>query len=304
MSCTRRTWLACAAVAPLGACAIAPAELADHIVDARTGQAITADEVERRMREADIVLLGELHDNPHHHARRAALLARMAGPVSVVAEHLPRGAAPTLAADSDAETLRRALEASGFDAKGWRWPMHEPLFRAIAHAGIALRGGNLERDAARRVAREGLGALPAELARWVDAAPLDAAARMALEQDLVRGHCGHLSAARLPAMVAAQRGRDAAVAETLLSVSGQALAASETRRAILLAGNGHVRLDYGVPTLLARLRPGARVLTIGFLETPLESPAGPRPYDIAWATPAARRDDPCKAFPAARAASA
>lgn len=304
MICTRRTWLACAAVAPLGACATAPAEPADRIVDTRTGQGITADEVERRMRHADIVLLGELHDNPHHHARRAALLARMAGPVSVVAEHLPQGAAPPLAPDLAGESLRGALEASGFDAKGWRWPMHEPLFRAVARAGMALRGGNLGRDAARRVAREGLQALPAELARGIEAAPLDAAARTALEQELLQGHCGHLSAARLPGMVAAQRGRDAAMADALLSAAGPALAPPGARRAVLLAGNGHVRLDHGVPTLLAKQWPGARVLTIGFLETPLDSPPGRLPYDIAWATSATDRDDPCQAFPAARAASA
>jgi uncharacterized iron-regulated protein len=303
MTCTRRTWLACAAVAPLGACATSPAGPVDRIVDTRTGQDITADEVERRMRHADIVLLGELHDNPHHHARRAALLARMAGPVSVVAEHLPQGEAPTLATDLAGESLRGALEASGFDAKGWRWPMHEPLFRAVARAGMALRGGNLGRDAARRVAREGPQALPAELARGIEAAPLDAAARTALEQELLQGHCGHLSAARLPGMVAAQRGRDAAMAEALLSAAGPTLAAPGARRAVLLAGNGHVRLDHGVPTLLAKQWPDARVLTIGFLETPLDSPPGRLPYDIAWATPATDRDDPCQAFPAARAAS-
>mgnify|MGYP006201562501 CR=1 FL=1 len=36
--------------------------------------------------------------------------------------------------------------------------------------------------------------------------------------------------------------------------------------AVLLAGNGHVRLDYGVGQLFAALRPQARVLSVGFLE--------------------------------------
>ena len=51
--------------------------------------------------------------------------------------------------------------------------------------------------------------------------------------------------------------------------------------------------------------PPARLLSIGFLEAPLPVEAAQRlPYDILWTTAAANRDDPCKAFPAARPASA
>ncbi len=260
-----------------------------------------------RMRSADIVLLGELHDNPHHHTRRAELIAALGLPATVVAEHLPRAAAPKLAQDAGSDALRHALEASGFDAKGWLWPLHEPLFAAIVRAGMPLRGGNLERDAARRLAREGAAALPADLAPWIAASPLSGSARAALEHDLIEGHCGHLGASRMPGMVAAQRGRDAAMAQALMEAQAPTPLAPGQRPVILLAGNGHVRRDYGVPTLLAQRLPQARVLTVGFAEPAPSTAQGHMPYDIVWTTPAASRDDPCRAFkalPPARAASA
>lgn len=303
MKWTRRTWLASAA-STLSACALTPTGPADRIIDTAAGQPLAADAVARRMREADFVLLGELHDNQHHHARRADLLAGLGTQASVVAEHLPRGAAPTLPADAAGESLRKALEASGFDPKGWRWPLHEPLFVAIAQAGIALRGGNLERAAARRVAREGTSALPADLAPWIAAAPLTRAAQSALEQDLIRGHCGHLGADRMPGMVAAQRGRDAAMARALLSERERLRSAPGRHPVVLLAGNGHVRSDYGVPTMLAGQIQGVKILTVGFLEPATDSMTAALPFDIAWITPPATRADPCAAFPAARAASA
>jgi uncharacterized iron-regulated protein len=120
-SCTRRTWLALVGAA-LGGCASPGPRSGDRIVDSACGLSVSPAEVARRMRDADIVLLGELHDNPHHHARRAALLTTLGAPATVVAEHLPRGAAPTLVvgaiADAQSDELRRALESSGLDAKG------------------------------------------------------------------------------------------------------------------------------------------------------------------------------------------
>ncbi len=158
---------------------------------------------------------------------------------------LPRSAAPTPAAGAGGDVLRRALKASGFDAKGWRWPLHEPLFAAIARASTPLRGGNLERDAARRLAREGVGVLPADLAPWIASAPLTGSARAALEQDLLQGHCGHLGASRMPGLVAAQHGRDAAMAQALMNELTCASSTPAARTEILLAGNGHVRRDHG-----------------------------------------------------------
>lgn len=301
---TRRRWLTLAATTSLGACASAPSPGPDRIIDTATGRVLTPEDVSRRLRGVDIALLGELHDNPHHHARRALLLAGFDTPVSVVAEHLPRGAEPQLRAEASGEMLRQTLEASGFDAKGWRWPLHEPLFLAMARAGHRLSGGNLDREAARRLSRDGAGVMPQDLVPWVEAAPLSTAARAALEQDLQQGHCGQLSPTRRPGLVAAQRGRDAAMAQALFSRLERVRLANGVGPVILLAGNGHVRRDYGVPTLLASRTASARMLSIGFMEPEASTTPADLPYDIAWTTPMATRDDPCKAWPSPRAGTA
>lgn len=298
MTWTRRHWLALAATGTLGACAGMPAADPDHIVDTATGRLLTPDDVARRLREVDVALLGELHDNPHHHARRALLLAGFDTPVPVVAEHLPRGAQPPLRADMSGEALRQILEADGFDAKGWRWPLHEPLFLAIARGGHRLSGGNLDRETARRLARDGPALMPADLAPWVDAAPLPMAARAALELDLRQGHCGQLSPARTPGMLAAQRARDAAMAQALWLQRERRDPVNRPLPVVLLAGNGHVRQDYGVPAMLAPRLARARMLSVGFLEPAADSGLAQLPFDIAWTTPPAPRDDPCKAWTA------
>lgn len=271
------------ALAPLAAaCATGPAS-SERILDLRSGRTIPRAELVTAMRTSDAVLLGERHDNPHHHAARGAVIEALGAPAVVVAEHLPRGARVRFGAD-----LEASLQAAGFDPKAWRWPLHESLFAAVAHAGVPLVGGNLPRETARRIAREGEPAWPAELAALLERAPLDAGAQAALDADLLAGHCGHLDAKRLPGMRAAQRARDA----SMFAALREAAAAP----ALLLAGNGHVRLDYGVGQLFAALRPRARLLSVGFLEAgePLEPSRGL--YTHAWIAPGAERDDPCAGF--------
>lgn len=269
----RRTALLLAAALVAGC---ASWQAPDRIVEVASGRELTRDELLAALRGADFVLLGELHDNAWHHRRRGELIGAL-GPVPVVAEHLTRGQAVRFGHD-----LLASLQAAGFEAQGWDWPVHEPLFAAIRQAGAPLGGGNLPRDVVRQVARDGQP--PADLAALIASAPLPAAAQAALDADLLQGHCGHLTPARLPAMRQAQRARDAAMA--------LALQAAATRPALLVAGNGHVRTDYGVPPLLQALAPGRRTLAVGFGEHGDDWRQAP--YTYLWITPRQDRQDPCK----------
>jgi len=280
----RFAWLALALLLA-GCAASAPAPGRDEIVETATGRRIERAELLAAIRDSDFVLLGEQHDNPLHHARRGELIEALAAPgapVTVVAEQLPRGVPVVFGAD-----LLASLNAAGFDAQGWSWPLHEPLFAAVARAGLPLTGGNLPRDRVRRVAREGTAALPGEIAALLERAPLDAAGAAALDAELVEGHCGQALGAMLARLREAQRARDASLA--------LALEASGGKPAVLIAGNGHVRLDHGVPTLLAALRPAARIVSVGFGEPGEVARAGT--YRYLWITAApAQRDDPCAGF--------
>jgi uncharacterized iron-regulated protein len=105
------------------------------------------------------------------------------------------------------------------------------------------------------------------------------------------GHCGESPRNILAGMVAAQRARDAIMAQAL-----QAHAP-----AVLIAGNGHVRRDFGVPHYLAHYPQGDDVRVVGFIEVDAATraptdyvTAGAPEYDYIVFTPRTPRPDPCK----------
>lgn len=254
----------------------------ERIVELAGGREISMTELLAAIRASDFALLGEQHDNELHHRRRATLLMLLPPGGAVVAEQLPRGGG-RIPFERDVET---SLVGAGFDAKGWRWPLHEGLFTAIARSEMPLYGGNLPREPLRRIVREGEAAVPDDLRAWLGDAPLGEPALAALDADLVEGHCGQLPAAMLSGMRRAQRVRDAAMAASLRASGG--------RPALLIAGNGHVRLDYGVPTLLRARQPAARIVSVGFVDD-AKLPAATR-YTHVWITAAPAREDPCAGF--------
>ena len=249
-------------------------------------------------------LLGEVHDNAEHHLIRARLIeaitASGARPAVVFEQFdLDRDAAlvAAQAAGANAEGL---ANAGRLDRKGWIWPMHRPLIEVALRQGLPVRAGNVAREMLRgdlrAVADSDTGATwYARLhgARWTDAQ--DAV----LRTDIAEAHCGKLPPAIIPRLMLAQRVRDAAMAQALVDDA-------TPNGAILIAGNGHVRADLGVPVYLhAPGLPGAsaRSVSLGLIEVAPEeerSPDFPRRliadhpgFDYLWFTPPASRDDPC-----------
>jgi len=277
------------AVACLGLMCAFNSFAGDRIINLASGNEITRAALLDKLAKADFVLLGELHDNPHHHSARAGLIEALANKnrISIVAEHLEQKR--PLATDGD---LQKSLEDAGFNAKSWRWPMHEPLFRQARQSNVPVRGGNIPRSLARDIVKRGETALPADVAQLMTISPLSEQDRKTLENTLLESHCDQLPATLVPGMLLAQRARDAAMA----------LALSETtdNATLLLAGNGHIRRDYGVPTLLKQLAPHKETLTVGFLEVTetagIQTETLRTQYDFVWITDPAQRDDPCLGF--------
>lgn len=257
-----------------------------QIFDLASQEEISEAQLAERLKSQDIVLLGELHDNSRHHALRGRLISRIAGRnTTVVAEHLP--AASRVASDGP---LLADLQAAGFSAEGWGWPLHEPLFEGVRQAGAPLVGGNLPRGASRELMKQGESALAQPLADAYRSAPLAADAQRRLDADLVSGHCGKLPDKYLAPMRLVQRATDISMATTLLA----------RQPAVLVAGNGHVRKDYGVPQVIGALAPSLKISSVGFYEGDgkqqelLQSLAGR--YDYVWLTEPAERGDPCENF--------
>ena len=232
----------------------------------------------------DVAFLGEIHDNPRHHAAQAWWVREMA-PRALVFEMLT----PALALRAgplrdDPAALARALR---WEDRGWPdFALYHPIFAAAPDA--AIFGGGVPSDQARRAVRDGAAAVlggAAPLFGLDEALPeAERAARIAGQ---AAAHCDALPADLLPGMVEAQRLCDAALARAVIA------AWEETGGPVaVITGNGHARLDWGAPAALARARPGLRAYAIG----QFEAPADEAPHDDWTVSPPPDRDDPCAAF--------
>lgn len=258
----------------LSSCAVLPwTAQHERILDLASGREISCAELARQVAASDFVLLGEQHDQVAHHQRRGALMLQVKTlgptPVAVVAEHLPRGARVVFGED-----LLGSLRAAGFRADLWEWPVHQALFASVAATAWPLTGGNLRDDELRAVMKQGPSSLPTALQASLAGAPLDAAAQATLDADLTAAHGGSIPPDRLQAMRMAQRARDASMLT--------ALQATGAHPAVLVAGNGHVRQDYGVPQLIRSAQPTARVLSVGLLSMEQLDGGAARPYSHLW----------------------
>lgn len=269
----------------LSGCAVLPwTGQHERIIEQATGREISCAELARQVAASDFVLLGEQHDQAAHHQRRGALMLQVKtlgpAPVAVVAEHLPRGARVVFGDD-----LLGSLRAAGFRGDLWEWPMHQALFASVAATAWPLTGGNLRDDELRSVMKQGPSALPPAVQALLARAPLDAAAQAALDADLTAAHGGSIPPDRLHAMRMAQRARDASMLT--------ALQASGAHPAVLVAGNGHVRQDYGVPQLIRSAQPTARVLSVGLLSIGQLEGGAARPYSHLWVVDPAQPQRAC-----------
>jgi uncharacterized iron-regulated protein len=264
-------------------------------------QRVAPDEVMARVRTADILLAGEVHDNARHHAGQAAIVRAAADgdrPVVVVFEMLDRDQQAAIDAyrrgGGDAAGFAAAVDWTG---RGWPDPaLYRPLFDAIFAANATIVAGDLPKAAIRNVGRQGMAAAPAGLVgRFALDVPLDLATRTTLLDIQDEAHCRLLPRGALGPMVDVQRLRDAALADAVLAARSNDPAA----RVVLIAGAGHVGLDLGVGALLRATEPAAALLVVAFGEATAENAASVRndaagQADMLWLTEPAERPDPCE----------
>ncbi|MEP6876332.1 MAG: ChaN family lipoprotein [Burkholderiales bacterium] len=245
------------------------------------------------LRSRPIVLLGEVHDNVAQHALRAQALRAL----------LDSGARPALLMEQfDRERqadIDRALARPGVGPddviaaaapdnapmQGWSWPLYRPYLVLAIEYRLPVVAANVSRADTRRVLANGLPALGFDAA-----VPPDIAAAQA--QAIADGHCGMLDDAQAGKMTGAQVARDQFMA--------RAIEANAARGVVLLAGNGHVRRDVGVPRWLNG-ETRKRSVSIGLLEPDDPNAAA---FDIALTTPVQVRADPCAGMRVSPAPSA
>ena len=283
-------------------------ELADHPLvgrtwDVRRERFVPAEALIEALGDVSFALIGEIHDNPDHHALQAEWLDALArrSPRAVVFEQFDREYEPALrermsSAKPNADDVAVAVN---FDRSGWNWNFYRPLVEVALRYRMPIHAGNLSRETAREIARRGLAALPPER---VATLRRDRGWREpqehALRKIIAEGHCGALPDTVVPRMALAQRARDATLAEALLT--------QPLERATLIAGNGHVRRDIGVPVYLSIAAPERTSCAVGIVEVERDgrqphvyassAVAGSLRYDFVYFTPRWTRGDPCAEF--------
>ncbi len=273
--------------------------MAGRIVRVDDQTIVTADALIDAAADADWLLIGERHDNRDHHRLQAITLeaveaAKPAG--RVVAFEMIDG---DMQEDIDTYLETGSADAAGlrsatrWDQGGWPdWPYYEPVFEAALGGGGRIVAADLTPDQIQAIFEEGMETLPAELraSTGLDAG-LPGLLETALDEEIEASHCGMVPGDQLAPMADVQRARDAMLAFRL---AGGAAAG----RGVLIAGNGHVRQDRGVPWYLRKLRPDDSIVTIGLIEldAAIETELPKMPFDYVWLTPRVDDVDPCEAF--------
>ena len=311
-------WQLFAAVALVAAALVLPPASADQSSraaantlegqawSAKTGAFVSEADVLAALKSAPFVALGEIHDNAAHHLRRAQWIAAALAGRPIVFEHLRADQQPALdtfseltARSPDKATVAELKRVLDWDKSGWMKDGYDPLFQAAIDGKLPISAGDVTRAAIMNVAKSGEAALPAsERARLKLDVPLGAKLDDASLSEIEEAHCGAMPKEAFGGMAYAQRYRDASLADAVLK------AAEKVGAAVLIAGNGHVRTDRGVPWYVQQRAPDKTVISVMFVEVEdgqndpqtyvPRDPDGKPAADYMLFTARAERGDPCE----------
>lgn len=244
--------------------------------------------------QADIWLMGEVHDNPHGHAYRLRDLQSALNTnwrPAILMEQFDVQRQPELtAAWQNCTDAQCVIDAAG--GQGWDWELYKPLIQTALQLRLPLVAANVSREQLMQLMKQGFEvvfdsqAIAAYRLNQPFAQPWLEQQRTAMRD----GHCNMLPERMIDPMVNAQAARDVMFARLISEYASQGV--------VLIAGNGHVRKDLGVPVWLdPALR--ARTTVYGYVE-----PGGSSvdAYDRIRLVSAHPRPDPCEAFKRTRRA--
>lgn len=233
-------------------------------------------------RAAQIVVLGEFHDNPDHHKVQAQWVAALS-PKAIVFEMLtPHEAQAIMGLPRTRAALRPALDAA-------HWSNIADYIDIMMASNAALIGAAQPPETVRAAFSNGAAAVfgtdAGAYGLTDDLLPAELEMRKQMQ---FASHCKAMPIEMMAGMVEAQRFRDAAFAQIVLDALNTFGAPVG-----LVTGNGHARRDWGVPALLAIAAPDVMVFALGQSEAGQPLSGG---FDLVRDAPAPKRGDPCAAF--------
>ncbi|MEM6619067.1 MAG: ChaN family lipoprotein [Pseudomonadota bacterium] len=230
----------------------------------------------------DVVILGEVHDNPHHHRLQAQAISALR-PTAVVFEMLSPEQAARVAGTAPSDLA----EVLAWAESGWPpFELYAPIFAALGDARAV--GAAVPRADMRQAFMDGAVAVfGAEAGAYGLDQTLAEEEQSTREDRQFTAHCEAMPRGMMANMVEAQRLRDAVFARA----TRNALAA-HGGPVVLVTGSGHADTAWGVPVYLRAAAPDLRFISVGFTEG-----GDGGVFDIRVPTPAPEnRPDPCAAF--------
>lgn len=236
-----------------------------------------AAELDRRLLAllpTDVLLIGEQHDAPAHQQLQAAVVQALAarGVLATVALEMAEQGTTT------AGLPPQASEAQVRDALKWRdaswpWDTYSRGVMAAVRSGVPVLGANLP-----------LSEMKVAMKNIAFDDHLTPGLRQKQQENIREGHCGLLPESQIVPMTRVQTARDAAMARTITA------ARQPGKTVLLIAGNGHVDRELGVPTHLER---GASKSVVLRPDRPSGTEADAPPADAVWLTAAPPPKDYC-----------
>ena len=255
--------------------ATAPAGYAAHrVYDTRKKRLVDFEAMAAELAKADLVFLGEQHNDPRTHQLQAALLEAVArrhpGPIALALEMFERDVQPALDA-----YLAGSTTESEFLAASRPWPNYATDYRPMIEFARAHRwpvvAGNVPRRLASVVARRGLGALDSlsatdrgYVAQTLSCPRDEYWTRFRATMGDMSGHGMQLSPDQVDQLVWRTYEAQCVKDETM----GEAVAAAHaTLGALVIHPNGAFHSDYrlGTAERARRRAPGARMRVVSFV---------------------------------------
>jgi uncharacterized iron-regulated protein len=237
---------------------------------------LSAEELDRRLGQAQVLLVGEVHDHPGHHQIQLDMLRRMAdqgGPLVVGVEWLesPAQAACDQFSSGSLSVEQFAQMVNWPERWGFPLELYAPILELVREKRLPLVALNAPMEVVRQVGRHGLASLDtAQRVLLAPALDLDDPDYRRLIDTQFKMH----GIGRGPSQenfFVAQVARDETMAHHLAGAMHPW--PDGGRRAVVLVGAGHLAHGLGLPTRLARRLPGARLLSV--LAVPAAMASGP-----------------------------
>lgn len=272
--------------------------LLDKIWDTSAGQYISKAKLFEQLLTADYLLLGEHHDNPHHHRHQAQIISHLHDKqrLASVSFEMITSTQHGLLQQNQWRTVHEFIAILNREKNSWKYTkFYKDVFSNALLAGFEIRPANLPKKQLMAYAMQ-KEQVPDDIQQIMDAASFSEQQKTSLQNEITVAHCNLISADSSSPMLSIQRIRDAVMSRSLLE--------SRSNMRILIAGASHTRKDRGVPFYLARQKPQGKVISVAFIEIQQDKPqlsdyyerwdAQQLPFDYAWFTPAVDRGDPCE----------